>query len=139
MKTTEFKLGVKTLHLYFNGEAMFLLNDLDKDLDEGAPEWISRMLENTVEGKRLLCKIAHILADQGERCRRYLQYASERIPTEEEINLLLTPRALIGLRSAVMKAIDDGFGEQSQDDDGDIDLGLAELEKKTKLSRLPLI
>lgn len=139
MKTTEFKLGVKTLHLYFNGEAMFLVNALDKDLEEGSPEWVSRMLENTVDGKRLLCKVAHILADQGERCRRYLQYEPERIPSEDEINLLLTPRMFVGLRAAVMKAIDDGFGTQSQADDGDIDLGLVELEKKTKRSRMPFI
>lgn len=139
MKTIEFKLGAKVLHLYFNGEAMFQANDLDKDLPDDSPDWIARMLDNTLEGKRTLCKVAHILATQGELSRRYLQYNPERIPTEEEINLLLTPMALVGLRSAVMKAIDDGYAAPSQDDDGDIDLGLLELEKKTKLSRLPLI
>lgn len=139
MKTIEFALGAKTLHLFFNGDAMFQCNDLDKDLEEGKPDYISRMLQNDPEGKRTLCKVAFILATQGELCRRYLQYSPERIPAEEEINLLLTPMALIGLRSAVMKAIDEGFGSPSQDEDGDIDLGLAELEKKTKLSRLPLI
>lgn len=139
MKTIEFNLGAKTLHLYFNGEAMFRANDLDKDREENTPDWISRALENSLEGKRTLCKVAHIMAEQGELCRRYLQYAPERIPTEEELNLLVTPMAIIGLRAAVMKAIDDGYGPQAQDDDGDIDLGLIELEKKTKPSRLPLI
>lgn len=139
MKTTEFKLGPKTLYLYFNGEAMFQLNELDKDQPENAPDWISRMLENTLEGKRLLCKAAHILATQGELCRRYLQYDPERVPTEEDLQLLVTPMAIVGLRSAVMAAIDDGFSAKSQDDDGDIDVGLAELEKKTKPLRSRLI
>lgn len=139
MKTTEFNLGPKTLHLYFNGDAMFLTNDLDKDLNEGEPDWLNRMLENSPAGKQLLCKVAHILADQGERCRRYLGYDPQRIPGEEEISMLVTPRALIALRSAVMTAIDDGFGTGIQDDNGDIDLGLAELEKKTRISRSPLI
>ena len=139
MKTVEYKLGAKTLHLFFNGEAMFRCNDLDKDREPDSPDYIARMLQNDLEGKRTLCKVAGILAEQGELCRRYLQYSPERIPTEEEINILLTPMACIGLRTAVMKAIDDGFGAPGQDEDGDIDLGLAELEKKTKLSRLPLI
>lgn len=139
MKTIEYKLGSMTLHLFFNGEAMFQTKALDDDLPESSSDWISRMLENTLEGKRLLCKVAHILATQGEHCRRYLQYAPERIPPEEEINLFLTPMAHVSLRSAVMQAVDDGFGAPSKDEDGDIDLGLAELEKKTRISRLPLI
>lgn len=139
MKTIEFKLGVKTLHLFFNGEAMFRCNELDNGLEEGKPDYISRMLQNDLEGKRVLCKVAGILAEQGELCRRYLQYRPERIPTEEELNLLLTPMACIGLRTAVMQAVNEGFGSLGLDDDGDIDEGLLELEKKTKLSRLPLI
>lgn len=137
MKTTEFVLGPKTLHLYFNGEAMFQCNALDKDLPEDAPDWMNRMTENTLEGKRLLCQVAHILATQGELCRRYLQYDPERTPAEEDLQLLVPASRYVTLRTAVMCAIADGLAAKSQED-GDIDVGLLELEKKTKPSRFRL-
>lgn len=129
MRTTEFNLGPKTLHLYFNGEAMFRLNDLDKALPEGAPDWVGRLLENTLEGKRTLCKAAAILAEQGELCRRYLQYDAQRIPTEDDLQLLLTPMDILALRTAVIAAIEDGYAGKTQEQ-GDVDIGLMELEKK---------
>lgn len=129
MRTTEFKLGPKTLYLYFNGDAMFSLNDLDRDLPEGSPDWIGRLLEDTQDGKRLLCKVAAILAQQGELCRRYLGYDPQRMPEEAELQLLLNPMDMLGLRSAVMAAIDDGYSGKTHDQ-GDIDVGLMELEKK---------
>lgn len=110
---------------------MFRLADLDKDLHEGAPDWLGRLLENTLEGKRTLCKAATILAEQGELCRRYLQYDPQRIPTEEDLQLLLTPMDILALRTTVMAAINDGYSGKTQEQ-GDVDLGLLELEKKKK-------
>ncbi len=135
MKTIEFALGSKTMHLFYNGEAMFRCNELDKDMSQDAPDWISRMLDNTLDGKRLLCRVAHILAEQGELCRRYLQYDKERILSEDEIQALMTPMLLVQLRGAVMNAINEGYSSNSAEDDGDIDVGLASLEKKTGFLR----
>lgn len=131
MKTTEFDLGSKKLHLFYNGEAMFRLSSLDEGLADGAPDWWERAMQSTLDGKRLLCRAACILAEQGELCRRYLQYAPERIPTEAELNLLLTPMLHTRLRLAVAEAVNNGLGSADPDADGDIDIGLAELEKKT--------
>lgn len=133
MKTIEYNIGPKTLHLYMNGDAMFAIQDLDKDNLDGAADAVERMMTNDADGNKLLCKIAHILATQGELCRRYLQFTPSRIPTDQELILLLSPMQLIGLRAAVIQAINAGYSQPGADDEGDIDTGLAELEKKTKL------
>ena len=133
MKTIEFSYGGKTLHLYLNGEAMFALDALNDERGEDQPEIVDEALEHNAAGFASLCKVAVILATQGENCRRYLHYSPERVPTEKELLLLLSPMQMIGLRAAVARAINTGYGEAADDDDGDIDTGLAELEKKTKL------
>lgn len=133
MKTIEYNIGPKKLHLYMNGEAMFSIQALDDSAPEGTQDAVDRMMNNNIDGIRVLCQIAHILATQGELCRRYLQYSPTRIPTAEELRILLTPMQLVSLRAAVIQAINDGYSQPDTDDDGDIDTGLAELEKKTKL------
>ena len=132
MKTIEFSIGSKTIHLYMNGEAMFAIQALDDGAPEDAPDAVDRMMQNDTDGIRTLCQIAHILSTQGELCRRYLQYSPSRIPTADEPHLLLAPMQLVSLRSAVIQAINDGYSQPDSDDSGDIDTGLAELEKKTK-------
>lgn len=132
MKTIEYSIGPKTLHLYMNGAAMFEIQNIDADAPDDQPDAVTRMMEQTSDGIATLCRIAHILATQGELCRRYLQYSPERIPTEQELQLLLSPMDHLSLRAAVITAINNGYG-QPEAGDGDIDIGLAELEKKTKL------
>lgn len=133
MKTIPFTYGPKTLYLYFNGSAMFALEGLDKDRADDQPEVIERMQQVTPDGIALLCKVAEILATQGEHCRRYLQYTPERIPSAQELMDILSPVQVLGLRSAVVRAIHEGWTQTESEPDGDIDTGLAELEKKTKL------
>ena len=135
MKTISFIYGPKTLYLYFNGNAMFAVEALDDGRSDDHPEVLQLMQEMTVDGVTALCKVASILATQGELCRRYLHYTPERIPPGEELLQLLTPVQLLSLRSAVIRAINDGWSqaEKTSDDEEDIDTGLAELEKKTKL------
>lgn len=133
MKTIEFAYGPRKLHLYFNGSAMFAVQTMDDDRPEDQPAILDRIMEQTPAGVAALCQVAHVLATQGEHCRRYLQYTPERIPPAIELEISLSPVQLLRLRAAVVQAINAGYGEPSGDDDGDIDLGLAELEKKTKL------
>ncbi|MGM9669719.1 MAG: hypothetical protein ACI3VZ_08205 [Faecousia sp.] len=133
MKTIEFNIGPKTLHLYMNGEAMFAIQALDDTLSDGS-DAVSSMMRTDSDGLHMLCQIAHILATQGELCRRYLQYTPARIPTVEELKILLSPMQIVGLRTAVIQAINDGYSQPGTDDAGDIDTGLAELEKKRNLN-----
>lgn len=134
MKTIEFTYGPVTLNLYMNGTAMFDIQALDDGSSEDQPDAIERMKENTADGFALVCKIAHILATQGELCRRYLQHSPRRIPDAQELLVILSPRQILALRIAVFQAINNGYGSEQEDDDsGDIDTGLAELEKKRNL------
>ena len=121
-----------TLNLYMNGSAMVDIQALDDHPDDQA-DIFDRMNENTAAGYLLTCKIAHILATQGELCRRYLQYQPRRIPSAQELTVLLSPAQIMTLRIAVMTAVNAGYSKSKDDDDGDIDTGLAELEKKTNL------
>lgn len=131
MKTIDFEYGGKQLHLYFNSAAMFEVNALDEHQSEDIPEVLERMQSATAEGIALLCKVAVILATQGELCRRYLQYTASRIPTDKELLLILSPMQILTLRSAVLRAVNAGWAQTDTDADGDVDIGLAELEKKT--------
>ncbi len=133
MKTIPFEYGSKKLNLYFNGEAMFQIEALDAQKTENQPEVLERMQQPTEDGFSALCEVAVILATQGELCRRYLQYTPERIPTAKELNILLSPRQILELRISVLRTINTGWSTTSSDEEnGDIDTGLAELEKKTK-------
>lgn len=133
MKTFEFDYGGKVLHLYMNGTAMFAIDALDADRPDSSPDVIDRLKESTPEGIADLLKVALILAEQGELCRRYLHYTPERIPDARELLLLLSPAQLSLLRVAVMVAINAGYSQEKSGENDDIDTGLAELEKKTKL------
>ncbi len=84
MQTVEFSYGPKTIHLYHNSAAMFAIQDLESPKD-GDPSVYDRILANTSAGVSLLCQVAHILAQQGELCRRYLQYTPERVPPAVEL------------------------------------------------------
>lgn len=132
MKTIPFTYGPKTIYLYFNANAMFAVEEMDRDTPEGEPEVLELMQQVSETGTTLLCKIAVILATQGELCRRYLQYSAARVPTENELLQMLTPVQLLQLRTAVCQAINEGWAQTESKEDDDIDTGLAELEKKTK-------
>lgn len=132
MKTIEFVYGVKTLHLYLNGEAMFAIEALDEGRSDDATPVLDLISATTPEGVDALCKVATILAEQGEHCRRYLQYAPSRVPDTQELRMLLSPLQLRGLCVAVYRAVNAGLGAADADGDEDIDTGLAELEKKTR-------
>lgn len=132
MKTIEFSYGPVVLNLYMNGSAMFDIQALE-DASDAQADIFDRMNENTADGFSLTCKLAHILATQGELCRRYLQYQPRRIPDALELTVLLSPAQMMALRIAVMNAVNAGYSKGKEDDGGDIDTGLAELEKKTNL------
>lgn len=132
MKTFEFDYGGKVLHLYMNGTAMFAIEALDAGREDST-DAIDRMKEDSPEGVADLLRVALILAEQGELCRRYLGYSPERIPTEKELSLLLSPAQLMLLRVSALMAINAGYEQKESGQNDDIDTGLAELEKKTRL------
>ena len=105
MKTIEFSYGGKKLHLYFNGAAMFALDDMNEGRSEDQPKVEDEMQSISPQGFDALAKVAVVLAEQGELCRRFLQYPRSRVPAADELLQLLSPVQMLGLRSAVLKAI----------------------------------
>lgn len=132
MKTISFTYGPKTIYLYFNAAAMFEIDQIETQLPEDAKDLFVQMQQVTKDGVALLCKVAVVLATQGELCRRYLQYSPSRVPTETELLQCLTPVQMLQLRSCVCQAINEGWSQTESAPEDDIDTGLQELEKKTK-------
>lgn len=74
-----------------------------------------------------------ILAREGELCRRYMGYDPCPMLDEETIRRTVLPDGVVNIKNAVMNAMLAGLRIENaqKDDDGPIDLGLLEFEKKT--------
>lgn len=118
----------ETYHLLFNGNAMFSVQELFGDA-----EMTEAIFAPTVDGMDALAKAFCLLAEQGELARRYDGYDAKDIPDAERVRLMARPVDLPGLRAAVMKAILKGYGREVEE--AETDIGLAELQKKTKATR----
>lgn len=115
------------MRLYYNASAMFALQEYTPE----GKDLFDTIVSVDAPGFHALCRTAHILAEQGELMRRYLGYDRERILSEGEINLLMTPADYLGLRTAVVQAINAGYAsDRKSEEDQDVDIGLLELEKK---------
>ena len=119
------KINGQEYDLLFNGAAMFTMQDafgtdnINELIDEGGALGFQRA-----------CKIAVILAEQGELLRRFMGYDPRPMLTEEETRLSVTPISIIMLKTALSKALYDGYSRNTKDENDEIDLGLAELNKK---------
>lgn len=131
MKTTEFTLQGKTYHLCLNAAALFAIYDRFPEA-ESAAEPLS------APGKRgfeAVCAYLAILATHGELVRRFEGYDKGEMPTEGYFREMLSPMDDVAARAAIRRAIALGFGrevadEETQHEDGAVDLGLQELNAK---------
>ena len=134
MYIVNIKLGSKTLHLLYNIEAMFDIYDRFKTVNdkgkESKPDLTELTADQTRDAISNLCTLAAIMAEQGERYRRYKGLEAEDIPTEEDIRMCCSIKGFYSLRLAVMKAVTEGLKQETTDEDAEIDLGLVELNKK---------
>lgn len=125
MKITEITLAGQTYYLYFNGVAMFALQDIYGDNN------VLELLSSTdAKGFDALCKVTAILAEQGELMRRYQGHDKGKMPTENDIRTLVMPIDIIKLKYAAMEAMLAGYGREIKNEDEEIDVGLLELQKK---------
>ena len=73
-----------------------------------------------------------ILAREGELCRRYMGYDPLPMLDEETIRRTVLPDGVINIKDAVVKAIFAGMRiANGKKEEGPVDVGLAEFEKKT--------
>ena len=64
-------------------------------------------------------------------------YDAEDIVTEGELRRTVLPGDIIGIKNAVLEAIYSGLKIERVKEDGPIDAGLAEYEKKTQSAKSP--
>lgn len=125
MKTLEYPFHGEVYHLCLNGAALFDIYD-----KFGTKGFITDHIRGT--GRKAFsatCWMLAKLAEQGEIVRRYQGYPHGKFPTEQMFAALLTPAEATLARRAIAEAVALGFAREVEEDG--IDLGLAELEKKT--------
>jgi ankyrin repeat protein len=120
---TGYDFGGKTYYLFYNGYAYFKLQDLLGD---------TPLSEAVLQGDfGQMCDIAAVLAEQGELYRRALGYDRGEILAADKLRVLASPGEGVALRSAIIEAINEGLNrDKAGKEDDDVDLGLAELNKK---------
>ena len=86
------------------------------------------------EAFEVIARIGAELAKQGELLRRFMGEDKRPILTAEEILATTTPIGAMHLRMAIMAAVIEGYKRSTAQENGDIDLGLLELNSKKKTS-----
>lgn len=130
MKAVKLDLAGRTQHLAFTVEAMFQL----EEQFGGIQQMVEAVQDSGREGIAAACRVAAILAEQGELGRRSLGYDPEPIVSADEILASMMPSDMIALKLAIPAAISQGYGREVVLDDDEIDVGLAKLraQKKTR-------
>lgn len=117
----------KDLYLLYNGAALFELQET-----HGDPQaLIDALNDRSKKGFEALCHIVAVLAEQGELMRRYIGHTPTEIPKESDLAVAITPLDILALVPAASSAIIKGLSREETEGE-EIDLGLAELQKKTE-------
>lgn len=128
MKAVRIELAGRTRYLVFTVEAMFQI----QEIFGGSAELIDAIQEDSREGFTAACKAAALLAEQGELVRRGLGYDPEPMANAETIAALMLPSEIAALKMAIPSALTLGYGREIEPDNGEVDMGLAELQTQKK-------
>lgn len=127
MRTIPFELGGKVFYLCLNGQALF--DAYDKFGYDG---FITEHIEGTnKKSYEATCWLLAKLSEQGELVRRWQGLDRGPIVPEQYFRTNLKPMDVAGAKDAIREAIAEGFRREERGERRDIDLGLAELQKKT--------
>ena len=105
MKTIDFEINGRVLHLCLNGTAWFDLQDIfgpEKNL-------IEHILPGTGKGYNATCLMLAKLAEQGELVRQYQGYEPEKPFTVRELRALMKPTDVLRAKLAIKQAIEVGL------------------------------
>ena len=126
MKTVEVHIYGRTCHLRLTSAALYdIYEHFGKD--KGAFENIEGADKAAFD---VICWYFAKLSEQGELSRRMQGHEARDIITEEDVRVLLTPGDFPAAKLAVLRAMQQGFGREVEDDEP-VDIGLLELQKKT--------
>lgn len=128
LKTVEFELNGRTLHLLMNANALFACWDKfgdGDDLMERIAGTNSESWDNTVW---MLVK----LSQQGEAWRRYMGEEPIKVLTAEEAQRTMLPSDALRARAAIRTAYALCFQREQEQEEQEVDLFLEEYQKKTE-------
>lgn len=116
--------GGEEYHLLFNAAVMFAEQE---QFSEGG--MIEDTSKNSADGLDALARAFCLLAEQGELARRSEGYEPRPIPRPDTVRPHIGPYDVLDMRKAVIDAVVTGYKRDVPDEE--VDLVLAELEKKT--------
>jgi hypothetical protein len=94
-----------------------------------------KLLSGGREGFETAIGCLCILAREGELCRRYMGHTPADIPEEAEIRRIILPGDIGKIKGLVIDAVAAGLRMPgAEKEEGPVDLGLAEFEKKTMIT-----
>lgn len=123
---TKVKYKGQELCLAYTVSAMFQTNDMLKD----GEQTLDLLNEHSMEGFERFCKTVSILTRCGKQVRESEGLPATATPEPEELMACMQPMEYISLKKAAMDAILLGYGREIVDEDEEIDVELANLEKK---------
>lgn len=127
-KGVTIKIGNTEHWMVYNAEAYFNINVTMGE------EIYNQIIESGQKGWDATVKAAAILLEQGELCRRNTGYDPKPFVTEEQLRSYTEIEDIVGIKNKVLDAMLKGSNREVPDESpGEIDVGLQELEKKTKL------
>lgn len=129
MKLCKIDINGQTFRLCLNGAALFDIYD-----KFGTKGFVTDPIEgHTRKAFNATCWMFAKLAEQGELVRRHQGYDRQEIKMPEYFQTFFRPDDVLTAREAIKTAVQVGFAREIPDEeDGEIDLGLQELEKKTE-------
>ncbi|MCM1026525.1 MAG: hypothetical protein NC432_08800 [Roseburia sp.] len=116
----------REVYLAYTVGAMFRTNDLLKE-DEQIMDLMDGQGE---EGFARFCEAVSILAGCGRQIRESEGLPGAACPEPEELRACMNPVEYLRIRRAAMEAVLLGYGREVTDENEEIDLELAQLEKK---------
>ena len=131
MKTVDFDVQGRTLHLFLNGAALF-----DYYETYGSDQEIGdRIAGDSKASFRATCWCLWKLSEQGELARRLQGHDHESYYSAQQLAVLMEPLDVTRARQAIGRAVRIGFAMEHQPKQEYEDLGLLELQKKTEPDR----
>jgi hypothetical protein len=123
---TKAKLNGKEIYLAYTVSAMFQINDM---LEDGQ-DLLSVLSGGNEKELERCCEAICILARSGAKARTMEGYEASYAPTKEELLTCMLPIEYMQIKKEAVNAILLGYGREIADPNEEVDMELAELEKK---------
>ena len=114
------------IFLNYSMEVMFSVGDKFGNIANA----LEAVEKSSREGLEAVRWFACQMANDGELYRREMGYDKGKMYTEQDFSGRMHPQEFSELRDAVVEAIAKGYQRELQNEEDEVDLGLAELNRK---------